>query len=35
MGVFVGGANLEIVDAEKGKEDVSKLEMAKTGNCSE
>jgi hypothetical protein len=34
MGVFVGGANLEIVDAEKGKEDVSKLELAKIGTCS-
>ena len=34
MGLFVGGANLEIVDEEKGKEVVSKLEMAKPGNCS-
>ncbi|MBS1169266.1 MAG: hypothetical protein H6R01_184 [Burkholderiaceae bacterium] len=34
MGVFVGGADLEQVTEEQGKIDVSRLEMAKTGNCS-
>jgi len=34
IGLFVGGANLEIVDEEKGKEAVSKLEMATPGHCS-
>lgn len=33
MGVFVGGANLKLVDEEKGKQDVSKLMMAKKGKC--
>ena len=33
MGAFVGGANLEQVSDEKGKEDVSKLTMAKNGKC--
>ena len=35
MGVFVGGANLELVDEEKGKAEVEKLEMAIKGNCGE
>lgn len=35
MGVFVGGANLELVDEEKGKAAVSKLGMAEKGTCSE
>ena len=35
LGVFVGGANLELVDEKEGKEDVSELEMAKKGTCSE
>ena len=34
FGVFVGGANLEVVDEKEGKEDVTKLGMAKKGNCS-
>jgi len=34
MGVFVGGAGLEQVPEEKGKEAVAKLEMAKPGKCS-
>lgn len=34
IGVFVGGAGVELVDEEKGKKAVEKLEMAKKGNCS-
>jgi hypothetical protein len=34
LGVFVGGADLKLVDEEKGKEDISKLSLAKMGNCS-
>jgi len=34
LGVFVGGANLEMVPEEQGKKDISKLEMAATGTCS-
>jgi Protein of unknown function (DUF2846) len=34
MGVFVGGANLELVDEDKGKKDIAKLELAKNGSCS-
>lgn len=34
MGVFVGGAGVELVDEEKGKKEVSKLKMAKNGSCS-
>jgi hypothetical protein len=34
LGVFVGGANLELVEEDKGKQDVSKLGMAKKGTCS-
>ncbi len=34
MGVFVGGAGLELVDEEKGKKIVSGLELAKKGTCS-
>lgn len=34
LGVFVGGAGLELVDEEQGKADVSKLQMAIKGNCS-
>ena len=34
FGVFVGGAGLELVDEEKGKKDVSKLNMATKGTCS-
>ena len=35
MGAFVGGAGVELVDGEKGKEEVAKLELAKKGSCSE
>ena len=34
MGVFVGGAGVELVDEAKGKKAVEKLKMAKKGNCS-
>lgn len=33
LGVFVGGANLELVEEGEGKKDVSELEMAKKGTC--
>jgi len=33
MGVFVGGANLKVVDDTSGKAAVSGLEMAKKGTC--
>jgi len=33
MGVFVGGANLEVVDEEKAKKAISKLDLAKKGLC--
>ncbi|QID19153.1 DUF2846 domain-containing protein [Nitrogeniibacter mangrovi] len=35
MGVFVGGAGVELVDEEKGKEAVAELAMAKKGTCSQ
>ena len=35
MGVFVGGAGLELIENSKGKEAVKELEMAKKGTCSE
>ncbi|VAW75329.1 FIG00698560: hypothetical protein [hydrothermal vent metagenome] len=34
MGLFVGGAGLEVVDDEKGKNAVRDLKMAKKGTCS-
>lgn len=34
IGVFVGGANLEKVDEDEGMEEVSELEMATKGRCS-
>lgn len=34
IGVFVGGAGLELIPEAQGKADVSKLEMAKQGTCS-
>ncbi len=34
MGVFVGGAGVELVDGKKGEEEVAKLELAKKGSCS-
>jgi PBP1b-binding outer membrane lipoprotein LpoB len=35
MGVFVGGAGLELIENTKGKEAVKGLEMAKQGTCSQ
>ncbi|MFT5594186.1 MAG: hypothetical protein ACI8SR_002575 [Oceanicoccus sp.] len=32
--MFVGGADLKLVDEEKGKADVTELGMAIKGNCS-
>ena len=34
MGVFVGGANLEQVSGEEGRKEVSALDMAVMGSCS-
>jgi len=34
IGVFVGGAGLELINEGEGKKDVSELEMAKKGTCS-
>ena len=34
IGVFVGGAGLDLVDEDKGKAKVTKLRMAMKGNCS-
>lgn len=34
LGVFVGGAGVELVDEESGKAAVQKLRMAKKGRCS-
>lgn len=34
MGVFVGGANVEVVEAEEGKKDLSDLGLATKGTCS-
>jgi hypothetical protein len=34
FGLFVGGAGIELVEEEKGKEIVKNLGMAKKGNCS-
>lgn len=34
MGAFVGGAGLTQTDKENGKSEVSKLQLAKMGNCS-
>ena len=35
MGVFVGGANLEVVNEDEGKEAIKGMEMAKKGTCGE
>jgi len=35
LGVFVGGAGLELVDEAKGKEAIMKLALAKQGTCSQ
>jgi hypothetical protein len=34
MGVFVGGANLELIPEAQGKADVAALELATPGKCS-
>jgi hypothetical protein len=34
IGVFVGGAGVELVSEEQGKRDIAPLNMALTGNCS-
>ncbi|MGE4260033.1 MAG: DUF2846 domain-containing protein [Shewanella sp.] len=34
LGLFVGGAGVEVIDEDKGKEAVSKLGLAKSGKCS-
>lgn len=34
LGVFVGGAGLEIIPEEQGKAAVQKLDLATSGNCS-
>ncbi len=34
IGLFVGGAGIELVDENKGKKDVSELELAIKGTCS-
>ncbi|MDR2091812.1 MAG: DUF2846 domain-containing protein [Azoarcus sp.] len=33
LGVFVGGANLEQVSEDQGKNDIAQLKMAKLGKC--
>jgi len=35
LGLFVGGAGVELVDEEAGKKAVSELKMAKKGTCSQ
>ncbi len=35
MGLFVGGAKLEVMDETSGKQDISKLELAVKGSCSQ
>lgn len=35
MGVFVGGAGVELVDEAKGKQAVAGLDLAKPGQCSQ
>lgn len=34
LGVFVGGADLEVIEPEKAKEAIAKLDLAKNGTCS-
>jgi len=34
IGVFVGGAGLELVDEDKGKTDIAELKLARAGTCS-
>lgn len=35
LGVFVGGANLELINEEEGKKAISSLELAQKGTCSQ
>lgn len=35
MGVFVGGAGVELVSEQQGKADIAKLNMAKNGTCND
>jgi len=35
LGLFVGGADLELMDELQGKKDISGLELATPGNCSQ
>ena len=35
IGAFVGGADLELIPEEQGRNDVAQLEMAKPGKCSD
>lgn len=35
LGVFIGGADLELVAEERGRADISKLALATSGVCSE
>jgi len=35
MGVFIGGANLQVVDASQGQAAIKSLKMAQSGNCSQ
>jgi len=34
MGVFVGGAGVEVIEEEEAKKAISKLDMAVEGTCS-
>jgi hypothetical protein len=34
MGLFVGGAKLEVVDKQEGQKQVAQLDLAKLGTCS-
>ena len=33
LGVFVGGANLEVIPADKAKKAIKELKLARTGVC--
>jgi len=35
MGLFVGGAGLELVDENEGKNEIAKLSLANSGTCSQ
>jgi hypothetical protein len=34
FGVFVGGANLEVVDEDKARKEIAKMKLANPGSCS-